>query len=168
MDNRRWSKLQKELYLIIDPKINFQMHCAIYRIGQYGNSVPRFWITLEKEIIFDYPKQFVMSNQVMTYHVSDNDYRDVCYPYEGIYHIAGISDISDLIREYIDTPTSEILTKHFENDYWNLVDIFRAADRRIGQRRLKLLQNTTKSSVVQKILAIRIKSINKLYFHDSN
>lgn len=168
MDNRRWSKLQKELYLIIDSTINFQMHCSTYRIGQYGNFIPRFLITLGKEIIFDYPKLFVMSGQRMVYHVPDNGYEDVYYPYEGIHHIAGISDISDLIREYIDTPRSEILTKHFEHDYWNLTDIFRAADRRIGQRRLKLLQDTTKSPVIQKILVARMKSINKLYPYDSN
>ena len=49
------------------------------------------------------------------------------YPYT-----TDVSDISNLIREYIDTPVSEIVYKHFENDYWGLANILRAADRRIG------------------------------------
>ena len=154
---KRWSKLQKELYLIIDPKINFQIHCATYRIGQYGNYLPRFWATLGKDIIFDYPKQFALPGQIMKYHIPQNNYENIYYPYEDVYHICGTSDISDLIREYINTPVSEILTKHFEHDRWELTDIFRAADRRIGQRRLRLLQNSSKNLAVQKILAQRIK-----------
>lgn len=70
-----------------------------------------------------------------------------------------MSDISDLIREYIDTPVSEIMTKHFENDYWGLANIFRAADRRIGQRRLDNLRRRIKNQAAQKILELRIKSI---------
>lgn len=157
---KRWSKLQKELYLIITPTINFQIHCATYRIGQYGNYIPRFWVTLGKEIIFDYPKQFVSSGQIMKYHIPETNYENIHYPYEDVHHICGVSDISDLIREYIDTPASEILTKHFECDRWGLTDIFRAADRRIGQRRLGLLQQATKNQAVRKILALRIKNSN--------
>ena len=58
---RRWSKLQKELYLIIDPNIDFQIHCSVYRMqSRMGSTdLPRYWITLNKEIIFDYPCQFV-------------------------------------------------------------------------------------------------------------
>ncbi len=58
---KKWSKLQKELYLIIDPTIDFQIHCVAYPMrSRYGNTaLPRYWITLGKEIIFDYPKQFL-------------------------------------------------------------------------------------------------------------
>jgi hypothetical protein len=140
---KRWSKLQKELYLIIDPKINFQIHCAAYPIGSHNDTIPRYWITLDKEIIFDYPKQFAEYWETNW---------EMVYPLEYV-----VRNISDLIREYIDTPVSEILTKHFEHDRWELTDIFRAADRRIGQRRLRLLQNSSKNLAVQKILAQRIK-----------
>lgn len=141
---KRWSKLQKELYFIIDPQIDFQIHCAAYPIGTRGNTVPRYWITLGKEIIFDYPKQFALSEWY------------VVHPFNEV-----VPKISGLIREYIDTPATEILTKHFEHDCWDLTSIFRAADRRIGQRRLKLLQDTAKNPAVQKILAARIKDIQK-------
>lgn len=140
---KRWSKLQKELYLIIDSEIDFQIHCASYPVGAYGDTIPRYWITLGKEIIFDYPKQFVLSE----WHI--------CYPFETV-----VPKVSGLIREYIDTPVSEIMIKHFEHDSWELTDIFRAADRRIGQRRLGLLQQATKNQAVQKILALRMKDSN--------
>lgn len=61
---RRWSSLQRELYKIIDDKINFQVHLSKYRMqSRYGSAdLPRYWITLNGEIIFDYPKQFVASD----------------------------------------------------------------------------------------------------------
>lgn len=60
---RPWSKLQKEVYLLVDPKLDFQIHCVAYRMGsQYGSTdLPRYWITLGKETIFDYPKHFIHS-----------------------------------------------------------------------------------------------------------
>ena len=138
---RPWNKLQRGLYMIVDPTINFQIHCAVYSTGP-NYKIPRYWITLGKEIIFDYPKQY-MDSWFM-------------FPSNGL-----VSDISDLIREYIDTPLSELMNKHFENDLWGLADIFRAADRRIGQRRLSQMQKATKEPIVQKILALRIKSPKK-------
>ena len=155
---KRWSKLQKELYLIIDPMIDFQIHCAVYPMrSRYGSTeLPRYWITLGKEIIFDYPKQFVLSDGTVKNYDPDGIHQD--YPY-----YTDVPNISALIREYIDTPISEIATKHFENDYWGLANILRAADRRVGQRRLDNLRRRIKNQAAQKILAIRIKvtSANK-------
>lgn len=56
-----WSKLQRDLYKIIDKSINFQIHCVAYRIGNQMNSAghPRYWITLGKEILWEYPKNFL-------------------------------------------------------------------------------------------------------------
>ena len=58
----RWSKLQRELYKIIDDTINFQIHCVRYPMdSQRGQTdLPRYWITLDGETIFDYPKQFAL------------------------------------------------------------------------------------------------------------
>lgn len=152
----RWSKLQKELYLIIDPTIDFQIHCAVYPMrSRYGNTdLPRYWITLGKEIIFDYPKQFVTHDGLIRNFKPHGITKN--YPYKYPYK-NDVSDISDLIREYIDTPVSEIMTKHFENDYWGLANILRAADRRIGQRRLDVLRRRIKNQAAQKILELRIK-----------
>lgn len=151
---KRWSKLQKELYLIIDPKIDFQIHCVVYpmRGDRATSPCPRYWITIGKEIIFDYPKNFVDKSGHVIHH---NEFvsQEADYPY-----YSDASLISNLIRDYIDTPASEVLTRRFENDYWGLTDIFRAADRRFGQRRLKVLQDSIKNQSAQKILKLRIKT----------
>ena len=150
---KNWSKLQKELYLIIDPKIDFQIHCVAYPMrSRYGNTaLPRYWITLGKEIIFDYPSQFVLADGTVRNYDPDGIHQN--YPYT-----TDVPDISNLIREYIDTPVSEIVSKHFESDYWGLANILRAADRRIGQRRLDSLRRRIKNQAAQKILQLRIKS----------
>ena len=57
----RWSKLQKQLYMVIDPTIKFQIQCRVYAMdsvcGRTG--LPRYWITLGHEVIWDYPRQFI-------------------------------------------------------------------------------------------------------------
>lgn len=157
---KRWSKLQKELYLIIDPKIDFQIHCVVYpmRSHRATSPCPRYWITIGKEVIFDYPKDFVDKNGKVAHHY-DHISQEADYPY-----YCDASFISNLIRDYIDTPVSEVSTRRFENDYWGLTDILRAADKRIGQRRLDTLRNSIKNPSAQKILELRIKTTaaNKL------
>ena len=141
----RWSKLQTELYKLIEPKLNFQMHCTVYPMHSQRGSIgiPRYWITLNREIIFDYPRQFIGGS-------GDNATVDKAYPY-----ITDISDISVLVREYIDTSNDELLSKDFDNDQWGLIDILRAADRRIGNRRLEELKNRTDNKAAQKVIAFR-------------
>lgn len=136
---KRWSKLQKELYKIIDGGIDFQLHCCAYRMkSQRGAaSVPRYWITLDGEIIFDYPKQY--------------ENRDG-YPY-----VNGASDISGIIREYIDTPVNEIFDRAPDGDFGELTEILKAADRRIGRRRLEELLIKTDSAAAKKVIAARKK-----------
>lgn len=103
---RPWSKLQKEIYLQVDPKLDFQIHYVAYRMGsQYGSTdLPRYWITLGKETIFDYPKQFIHSEG------SDENSR---IAYEALYS-SGTSEISNMLREYIDTPLSELMTMNLK------------------------------------------------------
>ena len=150
---KRWSKLQRELYSIIDKSIDFQIHCVVYRMkSQYGSTdLPRYWITLGDEIIFDYPKQFVNKNGDIQ-NLSHN--KPQCwYPLE-----TDISDISKLIREYIDTPKDIVFNKHFENDYWGLINILKAADRRNGKRRLERLKHKTDNKAANKIISCRVGS----------
>lgn len=149
---RPWSKLQKEVYLLVDPKLEFQIHCVAYRMcSQWGSTdLPRYWITLDKETIFDYPKQFIHSDG------PDENFR-IAYEALSIYpYSSETSEISNMLREYIDTPLSELMTKKFEGDHWGLTDILRAADRRIGQRRLAELAEIVSNPAAQKILKQRI------------
>ena len=134
-----WSKLQKALYLLVTDKVDFQIHCSIYRMAsQRGHTdLPRYWITIGKDIIFDYPKQFIKDE--------DNKY----YPYE-----TEIGAISDCIRDYIDCPTTLLPDKKFESDRWGLTDILKAVDRRLGKERLAEYFSTC-SPEIRKILDIR-------------
>lgn len=126
---KRWSKLQKRLYNIIDSAAEFQIHCALYEMnsndGYHGNKLPRYWITIGKEIVFDYPKDFDTSWK----------YGKTSYPWD-----TEISEITELINEYIQTPKKKIM-QPFENDKWGLTDILRACDRRIGKRTLKQMKD---------------------------
>ena len=145
----RFSKLQRELYKITCKNINFQIHCSAYPMrSQYGSTnLPRYWITLEKEIIFDYPKQFVKTDGTVKNISGHKRY----YPYE-----SDVSKISDLIREYIDTPKDEVFDKTFENDFWGLINILKAVDRRNGTKRLLKLKKKTKNISANKIIEARL------------
>lgn len=132
-----WSKLQREIKKLFDPDLDLNIQCRAYRMdSQRGSTdLPRYWITLGKKVIFDYPKDFNVSA----------DY----YPY-----INDISDISKLIREYIDTPVVELLTRRFD-DPWFLTSILLAADRRIGVRRKGELFDRMRSPAGLKVVMRR-------------
>ncbi len=51
---KRWSKLQTRIYSMIDPKVPFQIHYIAYpmRSQRGSTSIPRCYITIDKEIIW--------------------------------------------------------------------------------------------------------------------
>ena len=151
---KRWSSLQREIYKIIDEHIDFQIHLSKYRMcSQYGSTdLPRYWITLGEEIIFDYPKQFVDMDEKGNF-IKNLRGEKLYYPYQ-----TDISEISSLLREYIDTPKDDVFSKHFDNDYWGIINILKAADRRFGRRRLELLKRRTKNKAAHKIIEFRLTS----------
>lgn len=115
----KWSKLQKEVYKLTDKSINFQIHCSKYRMNsRYGGTdLPRYFITLDDEIIWDYPKDFIDEF---------GDIKNLSGKYTHYPYNKYIPAISALIRQYIDTPKSELLITIFENDYWGLINIFKS------------------------------------------
>ena len=149
-----WSKLQKQVYNLISEDLHFQIHCAAYpmRSMWHGSTdLPRYWITLGKEIIWDYPKDFIKAKD------ADEDGGEYPYPY-----CNDASEISQLLREYIDTPKEELITKTFEEDKWGLTAIFKAADRRTGKRQLVELQKAASNKAVLSVIANRLdKSANQ-------
>ena len=161
---KRWSKLQKKFYSIIDEKLDLQLHLSIYRMKtRWGSTdLPRYWLTLGKDIIFDYPKQFMDEYiPVYHYHHSNNGIRtgEIKYINANWYPYGNnISDISYFIDEYINTPRSELLTKNFENDSWGLSNIFKVSDRRIGKRALKVLKGKTGNTILEKIIELRLEN----------
>ena len=147
MKTKPWSKLQKEIENLFVDDLHVKIQCRAYRMkSQRGCSdLPRYWITLDKETIFDYPKDFP-------------DLRDN-YPY-----FSDVSEISKLIREYIDTPVIDLLHKEF-NDPWKLTSILLAADRRIGRRRLEELRDRLRTLVSMKVFEMRIDILKKMERH---
>jgi hypothetical protein len=134
---RPWSKLQKEIEKLFADELLLRIQCRAYRMNsQCGSTdIPRYWITLGKDIIFDYPKDFPKAG--------------ASYPY-----LTDVSSISRLIRDYIDTPVGNLLNKEFD-DPWGIVEIFLAADRRIGQRRFQALRKKLRSDVAKLVLEKR-------------
>lgn len=147
---KRWSSLQRELYKIVDEKIDFQIHVAVDRMDLF-NSLTRYWITVGDETVFDYPKKFVQKTESGKI-VTNLGGQRLLYPYE-----SDVPRISKLIREYIDTPKESVFHKKFERDLWNLTDILKAADRRNGKRRLEQLRERTDNSAALKIIELRCK-----------
>ena len=147
---KRWSKLQKRLYELVDESIDFKLHCAVYRMQSRRGStdLPRYFITLAGEIIFDYPKNFVLKSGGVK-SLAQGALMKI-YPYGN-----DISDIGELIREYIDTPKEELFAKHFDEGGWGLANILKAADKRIGKRRLQILAKNKKNQAMQKVIAAR-------------
>lgn len=143
---RPWSKLRKKLYNLISDDINFQIQCVVYTMNSnYGRTgMPRYYITIDKDIIWDYPKDFISKE------TDDETIKD--YP-----HISGVSAISNLIEEYVNTGSDELIEKVFENDLWNLTDILKAVDRRVGKRRLEILKEKTESEAAKMIVEKRLK-----------
>ena len=146
---KRWSKLQKRIYNLLDPCLDIQIHCVSYPMRSQSGStnIPRYYITLDKEIIRDYPQDF--RNNFNSESVNGS------YPY-----INEISAISGLIEEYIETPKDNILDTHFPNDRWGLIEILRSADRRTGTRRLQTLHlGCTKAAsfIIKKRISSKVK-----------
>ena len=141
---RRWSKLQSRLYNLMDKSVDMQIHCALYEMnsneGWHGSKLPRYWITIGKDIVFDYPKDFV-----------NTDIGDIRhYPY-----ITDIEAISNLIESYIQRPVEDILS-HFEEDKWGITNILMVCDRRIGKRSLRKLRNVTTDGLLLGIIDKRL------------
>jgi len=111
-----------------------------------STDLPRYWITLGKSILWDYPKDFAVKG--------GSTVQNQGYPY-----CNDASEISELLREYVDTPKDEVLSRTFANDKWGLVDILRVADRRIGKRQLMEMQKVTKNQAVLRIISARLKQL---------
>jgi hypothetical protein len=108
--------------------------------GYHGNKLPRYFITIGNDVVFDYPKDFDTTRR----------YGENSYPWDG-----EICDISNVIEEYIQCPESEIMLP-FENDVWGITDIMRACDRRLGKRRLKEIKEKTTDKVILNIIDKRL------------
>lgn len=144
----RWSKLQKRIYKILDPNINLQIHCTVYCndgwLGPRTCEIPRYFITLNKKIIFDWPKDFPYEQYT---------FENIRYRYR-----SAVMLISVTLANYLNTPLDKLM---LIQDHWKILDIIRAADRRIGSRRWKEIYDNG-SPAVKLVIKERIKCKNKI------
>lgn len=138
--SKPFSKLQREIYKLLDPKAEMQIHCRAYRMPKSQSTnpqIPRYWITVGDEIVFDHPGKdgFKVVGQDCE-HAKTNWRPGHHFPYDTV------PLISQLIRDYIDTPVSELMDKKFKCDHFGITDLLKAGDRRIGKRRWDKLPET--------------------------
>jgi len=122
---KRWSKLKSRVEALLLEELDLHIHCSEIRGGWDHKGfveLGTFTVRLGKSVIWDFPKQFVTVWTV--------------YPDGGNHYSYSVSDINGLLREYVDTPRSELPEKVFERDYFGITDILKAADRRISIARL--------------------------------
>lgn len=154
---RPFSKLKKAIGSLFDEKLNMEFCCIAYPIrGQWANnSVPRFYLKMGKEIIWDFPKDFELTNSPFYYWADNNN-------------------IVELVRDYIDTPLDLLLSKEFKletNEFYSdipgtkkqekitinykLTELFKAADRRLGKEKIKNWALTISNPAVDRIIQAR-------------
>jgi hypothetical protein len=158
---RPFSKLKKTIESLFDDKLKMEFCCNSYPIrGQWGhkNSIPRYYVKLGKEIIWDFPKDFDMEELPFYYWAYNNH-------------------INELVHDYIDAPIDKLLKKKFKYDKntfimqhldlnqqdkleidYRLTEIFKAADRRIGKEKLLIWAKKVENPKVDKILGIRFNN----------
>ncbi len=160
----RWSVFKKKLEDLFCPELEIHFYANAYPVSnsvstskRSTTTMGRFWMTCHSEVIWDYPKDFPEIGKAC-----------------GAYYPCG--HIPNLLREYINTPVNEILTKEFAdntlsyyrtptyvrpdvvidlNVYMGLAELLIACDRRIGKARLIQWSKNIAYPDVHKILERR-------------
>lgn len=156
---KRWSKLKKEIESLFIEGMPLVVHCtdmtkAIeshkYNGGQHYSiqSIGVFKVVLDKKILWNFPNDFINSEDPET------------WPEEGPYTYR-VSILNRIIREYIDTPKNELLSKNFDQDIYGLTKLLLAADRRISTKKLNQHFMGVENQAVKAILSERIKKKNR-------
>lgn len=123
MSHTRWSKFKKNIEAFWLDELDMVIHCTAYRhFGHSKYELPRYWIVLNGEMIWDFPGPFI--NGTNAGRLPDIPYwlHNQCFA-------------SYVMDEYVSLPRENLFDK-IHNDDWELGDILRAADRRIGKNKL--------------------------------
>lgn len=140
-----WSKLRARIEALWPADLGLSIHCNVYKTVDRHDTwtQPRHWLVLQGQVIWDFPGPFMRSAPARG--------RAIAY-YEDVYmvHRPGAnpvprlvpprsSVIALLLRDYIDRPVARLFER-FADDAWEFTDLLRAADRRLGRRRLAVWQ----------------------------
>jgi hypothetical protein len=139
---KRWSKLQSRIYRMVAPQLPFQIHYIAYPMrSQFGStSIPRCYITIGKEIIWDFPR----------------DFPDACV--DSYAACTECLPITTILRMWTDASNDGLLEFAPPADRWGLAEILLAVDRRMGRNRLRLLHERTKNENVKAIIDMRLNA----------
>ncbi len=143
----RWSGLKRDIENIFSEELNLQIYCTAYTYTNktYSLSAPRYWITIGKELIWDFPGPFLEWK---------NKDQDSAVEYLD----SETGTIAETLRAYLACGRNELMDFTFPKDRFGLVDILRAADRRLGKSKLlKKYGALSENSVVKKILEKRFE-----------
>lgn len=138
----RWSRLKSLVEGLFVPELDLRAHCTGIREEARRDVSARvsrgvFHLRLGRDVIWDFPGQF----------------EDVGDGYSA-------SDLTDLLRAYLETPRSELLSRGFPDDRHGLLDAIRLADRRIGWRRLRDRFSGDDRPFVRQLLLARGNSVS--------
>ena len=131
--SRRWSKLRTRVEDLWSPALPMAIHANVWvkRTRHFTFDEPRHWIVLDRRIIWDFPGPFMRPDPPRGKRIET---------WEEAYGWGNgdgeSSVVATLLRYYLDRER-ERLFEPFEDDHWDLGDILRAADRRIGRERLR-------------------------------
>ena len=120
-----WSKLKSRVEALWDPALPLAIHCTAYSnsVSRRDSRLSRHWLALGGSIIWDFPGQFLEEAPPRGRKAP---------PIAAPLFPNGGSVIGELLREYVDRPVADLF-RPFEDDGWELTDILRAADRRLGK-----------------------------------
>ena len=119
------SKLKKKIESLWSPNLDMQIHANYYQKAH----AERWWIALNGEIVWDFPAPFVGYNRL-----TPMGARLPMIQHFGSFECQIIKNI---VVPFMTTPVDELLIAKFDHDEWELGDILRAADRRLGKKRLR-------------------------------
>ena len=121
-----WSKLKSRVESLWDPALPLTIHCTAYANSADRKGESRFsrhWLVLKKAVIWDFPGQFVSEEPACGVRFAAG---------APGWHFGG-SIIGVLLRDYIDRSPAALFDP-FPEDGWELTDLLRAADRRLGKK----------------------------------
>jgi hypothetical protein len=122
--SKPWSKLKSRVEALWASDLRMSIHCTSYPFSTPGPAVrvSRHWITLDKATVWDFPGPFLSETRSRGGPVRDG--------YPGFAN--GGSVIGELLRDYLDRARDKLFDP-FALDHWELTDILKAADRRLGR-----------------------------------
>lgn len=154
----RWTKLQKSLDNLISPKLykRFAIHCTKYNWTNSSgyksiSTYPRCWLTLDKQIIWEFPGKFIADDVNNPLYIKDsngNTYWNETKTVDG-----GYEYVMSTLKAYVNTPYEDL---NKLNDIIGLVSLLQLADKRTGKRKLTQIDTSTVSEAECKLINARL------------